>query len=219
MQGQGGDELAELRRSVRNNPASRSYYYAALAHAECAVEFDQLAAVVARTPAPATCTVHPKNAVTNLVNKGALEQTITVNGEPYAGSYEDLLHDESIRETDEVTYWVQRSEKGTRLLDELNPRTRAEELLLENPDFAAAYAAVMELCVGEGVSKTRVEALLRADPQALRIDERTGLETIAPVFYLTNLEDRGALEWSGGLWKTTEAGAAALAKWSEQASE
>lgn len=208
-----------LRRALHDNSANRVYYLTALEHSATPMGFAELADILARTPAPATCTVAPKNAITNLVNHGALELSATVDGQPYKGGVEQLQADENLPEGADIRYWVTRTEAGEHLLSEEGAGSRTMRLLEDKPGFADALVSVLELCMRGGAPKSDIEERLKADPDALRIDARTGLPGVSAAFYTTNLEDAGALVWAGGVWKATRAGELALAAWKRQASE
>lgn len=209
------DALAALRESVRCNPANISYYRAALEGAADPIDYDDLADIVAATPAPATCALRPKNAISNLVDKGGLKQTITVDGQEYEGTYDDLMNDETIDPDAMVAYLVSITDPGRALLEEIEPKGRIEALFKDKPQYAEGFVAVLDLCAGAeaGVAKDDIRRMLAGSADLLRVDQRTGIPTLSTAFYTTNLEDAGALAWRDGAWCITDAGREALAKW------
>lgn len=205
------EQFVEL---VSVNPACRSAYRAILLAADAPISRADAAAAVEASAHPATFIQAPQDAVTTLVRAQVLAQTILVNGEPYEGTPEDLVEDEAVQETDEISYLVQTTDAGRAALALLAPETRLRALLAEKPQHAPAFLKVLDAASGpEGATKQALEQLLSADPDALKYDARTRMPTVYPAYFTGALEDAGALQWNGrtARWQATEAGRAVLA--------
>lgn len=203
--------LEALRLSMRDNSANRIYYRAALEGARTTVDFDDLAEILRSTPAPATCQVDSRNAITNLINKGGLVQSIFVDDAPYEGTYADLMEDETIPEDALVSYYVDITPEGEALLEETSPASSIASLLASKPDRAASLIAVLDLCAAtdEGARKSLIEAYFKDHPEQLATAKPA--VRLSPSYFTCALEDAGALVWNDGAWVATQEGKAALA--------
>lgn len=212
------DTVEKLLDSLRSNFANRSLYYAALTNSINPISFNDLAEILQDVPTPATCTTRPRNAITNLVNRGALTQSAYVDGQLYEGTIDELQSDDSITAETTVEYFVQSTDAGKALLEAMQPATQIDRLLTDNPEFAREFLATIALCAS-GVEKSRIETYFKDDPEALRPDKRTGLPTVSVSYFTSSLEDAGALIWKDGIWKATEAGLKTLARWNWSTNE
>lgn len=198
---------------VALNPAFRHPYRAALIAADGSIERGRLAEAIAEAPAPATFIQTPQDAITTCVGAGVLEQTIFVNGEPYAGSPEDLQADDAIDEEAEISYRVALTDAGRRALAALAPENLLGQLMEDKPQHAAAFLKVLAVCALEGgAPKADIERALAADG-SLKVDQRTQVPTVYPAYFTGALEDAGALRWNAATarWEATAAGRAAVA--------
>ena len=198
--------FVDLYRSISENPANRFYYQAALAAAIEPIDFDELAVKLQKMSIPKTCTVYPKNALTNLVARGGLVMTIEVDGVPYEGSVEDLRNDESLSDDAIVIYYVQTTEEGKELLSVISPQTKIKTLYEEEPEWAEIYSLVIKACsTDEGASKDDLYHQLEAHPSnPCKVDER-GVAACSATYYISKLEDADALVWDGRWHATKEA--------------
>ena len=199
---------------VQANPACRSSYRAALLAADAPIECDALADVIASAPHPATFIQSPQNVVTTLVRAGVLSQIVLIDGAPYDGSPEDLFDDDTVPDDAEVTYLVQLTDAGALALAEMAPEKRVRELLRQKPSYTATFLKVIEMTAQPGgAEKESIEKQIYQDRDALRLNQRTHLPSIYPVYYLNALEEAGAIQWNAdrAVWMATDAGRAALA--------
>lgn len=196
----------ELSLAVANNPSIKPTCIAALAHAVERTDREELAAHLASLPKRAAQTQNPSTVIAILVKHGGMTESIEVDGEPYDGTLEDLRADESVPDDARIQYFVQTTENGARLAEELAPASQIARLFAEHPDRAEGLRTVLEFCdAPEGRSRDEIEACLFARPDILGSNPKTGGPNVYPAYFTTALEDAGAMQWNG-TWKLTEEG-------------
>lgn len=136
----------ELSLAVANNPSIKSTCIAALAHAVERTDREELAAHLASLPKRAAQTQNPSTVIAILVKHGGMTESIEVDGEPYDGTLEDLRADESVPDDARIQYFVQTTENGARLAEELSPASQIARLFAEHPDRAEGLRTVLEFC-------------------------------------------------------------------------
>lgn len=201
------DRVEALVQSLRDNPTLIEPARALLA--ECAEEregSELLAQVDAQLEAAGAKPVQALSSVADvLVRRGALACQVKVNGEPYEGSIEDAIADESLTEEDVVEEWYITTPEGERVAKLFEPATRLDALFLERPHLASALLRTLELCDREGGLSTKdLQDLLDAEGLLFR-DPRTDIPTIWPSLYGNLLKDAGGIRWEHA-WITTQEG-------------
>lgn len=152
----------------------------------------------------------PSNIMEMLVRAGALEENITVNGEPYDGTLEDIQLDLSISEDAEVVAGIRVMELGDQILTDYAPSQTIENLFQEKPAYSDVFKVALEACQdSKGCSLPDLEAALMTMPQ-LQPDPQTHQTKVYSQFFIDALETAGAIEWDGA-WHITSAGEQVLA--------
>lgn len=140
-----------------------------------------------------------------LVRDGAIDQSVLVNGQPYAGTLDDLQVDEAVPDDAEVSVCVALTQKGAALRDTYSPAATLQALLDERPQYAEVFEAVLWACGNdEGCSRASIESQINAMPQVQSAQPR-----IYPQYFIDALESAGGIVWDGA-WRTTPEGRAVL---------
>lgn len=149
--------------------------------------------------------LQPISSVANmLVRAGALTSSLEVDGHPYDGTIEDLIHDGSIPETAQTVEFVEATDLGRQVLVRDAPSKRLGALFKRKPQYKTAMVRTLELCDAHGGLKAdQLESALDAEGYLYR-DSRN-LPTIYPSTYANYLKDAGALAWNHA-WITTPLG-------------
>lgn len=197
---------------ANDNPAARSAYRALLQVAALPIERVALAGALEGAALPATFVQSPQNAISTLVRAGVLSETVLVDGVPYAGTARDLQSDESVSADAEVSFLAQITPAGALALEALAPAREIAALFGAKPHHVRAFRMVLGICARQGgATPADVEALLEADPRALRRTDG-GAPAVYPSYFTDALEKAGAISWSKAAhtWNTTPAGRDAL---------
>lgn len=141
-----------------------------------------------------------------MVHCGALERSILVNGEPYAGSLEEFQSDETLPEDACMSVYVRATDDGLAAVAMQDEERSLDRLLEENPQRAVAFAAVLEACANEqGCSTRQLQELLKG-ADLLETEEARGIDGLHASYFTGALEAVGALAWNGKAWIVTEKG-------------
>lgn len=204
---QGGEQTYDKLVSVVNeNPASKKLVFAALEAAGTQVDRNVLVARLSELPRVRTCMQTPQTVIGLMVTYGALSETILVDGTPYKGSLDDLQDDETVLEDAEVSYLIETTAMGQRLLEDYAPRNVVSRLFADRPQHAKTFLKVLRFCDAEGgQSMKQIKAYLEQDAEALGVNPETGFPAVYPAYFTTALEEAGAMEWNG-VWKLTREG-------------
>ncbi|MCI8468976.1 MAG: hypothetical protein HFJ75_05755 [Eggerthellaceae bacterium] len=160
---------------------------------------------LAAGPWPKTFVAQPDAFASLLCDHGLLSLHVYVDGEPYAGTPDDLVDDEAVGPDAAVSYGLRATDEGRAVAAGLAPRAQLRRLIDEDPASAPAHLRVLELASApEGRSRDAIAAALRAEG-LVPVDERTGLPRVFPTYYIDNLERAGGLLWES-TWKTTREG-------------
>ncbi len=152
----------------------------------------------------------PSNIMEILISAGALDESITVDGEPYDGTLEDIQLDLSISEDAEVVAGIRITELGEQILADYAPEQTISNLFQEKPAYGEVFKVALKACQDpKGCSLPDLEAALMTMPQ-LQPDPKTHQTKVYPQFFIDALETAGAIEWSGS-WHITGAGEQVLA--------
>lgn len=101
-----------------------------------------------------------------LVRDGGLTETLTVDGQVYAGTLEDAFNDQTIAEDAECLIYEDITEAGRQVLEAIRPEHRAADLLQSQPHHRRGFIATLKACnVEEGLTTKQLEAVL--DDQGL----------------------------------------------------
>lgn len=158
---------------------------------------------------PASFPESPSVVVDMLVRNKALVDRVTVDGEPYRGTLEDVQLDESVSEDADVAETLALTQDGARLLQDYAPQTTIAKLFESHPHYADVYRAALWACDGEqGCTRSDLEEQIKAMPQ-LQPDPETGQTRVYPQYFIDALETAGGIEWDGA-WRTTPAGREAM---------
>lgn len=194
------------------NPASRNAYRMLLERAREQIDRTCLAEWLDTEPTPAAFIQTSQNAISTLVSKRVLAQTILINGNPYEGDAQALMDDDGIADDDEITYLVQITPAGQIVLDQTAPSQSIAELFERKPQHRAAFLKVLDACAAQaGASARALEDLFKDDRDALKYSEHANRPTVYPAYFTGALEAAGAIAWdaAASVWRTTLAGRAA----------
>lgn len=178
----------------------------------CAEErnFDEAVQLLKDNTYPKTFVAPADGFVSLMVDNDFLALSVYVDGEPYEGTFDDLVEDESVPAEAEITYGVRATELGRDTVAPYAPTAQLTELIEGDPEAAPVHLRVLELCCAEGgKSKKELDQVLN-DEGLIPHDERTGLISIYPAYYIDNLEKAGGLVWKD-TWRVTEEGREVLA--------
>ena len=142
-----------------------------------------------------------------LVRNGALVEDLTVDGQPYAGTLQDMQLDESVPLEADVACTLSITEGGRALAASIDAAFTLRSLMLERPHYQTVYTRVLQLAAAEdGASRTALEQGVEADGKVLGPDGKR----VYPQYFMDALETAGGIEWKGGAWHVTQAGLQAL---------
>ncbi len=151
----------------------------------------------------------PSACVDILVRNGALEEQVYVDGQPYAGTLEDLQLDADVPDDATAEARVSITQAGQELLDAYAPEATLRALLDEKPAYYDVFAAALEACAAKGgCTRDELEAVINQMPQ-LKPDPETKRTSVYPQYFIDALETAGGISWQGA-WHITEVGKAAL---------
>ena len=147
----------------------------------------------------------PSAVVDALVREGLLHEQITVDGQPYDGTLEDVYRDDSVADTAEVDAVISLPEAGAKLLQQYAPAATLAALRDDRPAYAPVFQAALEACAAEGgATREQLEAAIEGAIAQHGITGANG-QKVYPQYFIDALETAGGLEWNGA-WHTTEAG-------------
>ena len=142
-----------------------------------------------------------------LVRSGALVEDLTVDGQPYAGTLQDMQLDESVPLEADVACTLSITEGGRALAASIDAAFTLRSLMLERPHYQAIYTRVLQLAAADGgASRTALEQGVEADGKVLGPDGKR----VYPQYFMDALETAGGIEWKDGAWHATQAGLQAL---------
>lgn len=152
----------------------------------------------------------PAVTIDALVRKHALIEQVFVNGEPYAGTLEDAMLDESLPDEADAFTALTMTERGHELFEAYQPSSLLCGLVDDHPQYREVYAAALWACANdEGCSRADLEAEIRRFP-ALSPDPDSGQTKVYPQYFIDALESAGGIEWKDGTWHATAAGRQAV---------
>ena len=152
----------------------------------------------------------PDAMISILVANKALLEAITVDGEPYQGTLEDIQLDLDIDENAQVTSTLTVTELGQQILTDYAPKNTLNQLLDEKSKYGDVFQVALAACNKEdGCSLSDLEAAINSMP-ALQPDPKDRQTKVYAQFFIDALESAGAIEWKGA-WRTTAAGKDILA--------
>lgn len=149
----------------------------------------------------------PATVIEILVRNGALVEQLTVDGEPYGGTLEDIQRDESIPLEADVVDSISLTQAGRDLAAAIDPDFTMRQLLSDRPHYRAVFARVLAACAAQsGASREAVEAAVEAEGNVSSPEGKR----VYPQYFMDALETAGGIEWDGA-WRATEAGRRAIA--------
>ena len=157
----------------------------------------------------------PQAIVDVLVRNAAVEETVLVNGEPYAGTVEDIQLDRTVDEAAIVESSLYITDEGCAILDEYASEHTLNALYAERPQYTPVFDAALSACAqGEGCDRAALEdainRTLESHPDARAKDDE-GRQRVYAQYFMDALETAGGIEWHGS-WQATQAGRAAIAE-------
>ncbi|MDE8702405.1 hypothetical protein PZH32_05430 [Adlercreutzia equolifaciens] len=192
------------------NPSYATPAYDLVSFCEEERDFDEAVQLLKNNTYPKTFVAAADGFVSLMVDNDFLAMNIYVDGEPYEGTFDDLVEDESIPVEAEVTYGVRATDLGRETVAPYAPTTQLAKLIESDEEAAPVHLRVLELCSAEGgCSKQELDRTLNAEG-LIPHDERTGLISIYPAYYIDNLEKAGGLVWKN-TWLATDEGREVLA--------
>lgn len=151
----------------------------------------------------------PMATIDALIRKGAMMESVLLNGEPYDGSLEDMQLDENVPDDAVVESNITVTEAGAQLLMQYAPDETLRLLFSSHPHYADVYAVALRACSVEGgASREALEAAINTMP-ALKPDPETKQTKVYPQYFIDALETAGGIEWKAS-WLITEEGRRAL---------
>ena len=136
----------------------------------------------------------PATVIEILVRNGALVEQLTVDGQPYDGTLEDIQRDESIPLEADVAASI-------------DPDFTMRQLLAARPHYREVFARVLNVCAADaGATRQAVEEAVEAQGNVMSPEGKR----VYPQFFMDALETAGGIEWDGA-WRTTDAGRRAIA--------
>lgn len=203
--------VANLAQKLRDNPMLLEPSLAIINACEQDAEEEALlAAVHADLAARGKLPVQPLSAVLRmLAAAGALTESLTVDGAPYAGTLEDAFDDPGLPDDAAVAIYARATEAGRLAARSLAPEQRAAALFAEHPQHARALLLTLRLCDGGSQPTAALQEALDAEG-LLNRDPRTNIPQLYPSLFANLLKDAGCLAWDRA-WVTTDLGRAVLA--------
>lgn len=152
----------------------------------------------------------PASTIDILTRSKALNETITVEGEPYNGTLEQLQLDMSVPEDAAWESSIAPTELGLKILEDYAPSATIAALYESKPHYAEIFDAAIQACSApQGCKRAELEAAINAFPQ-LKPDPQTKQTKVFAQYFIDALETAGAISWDGA-WKTTPEGRTVLA--------
>ena len=149
----------------------------------------------------------PATVIEILVRNGALVEQLTVDGQPYDGTLEDIQRDESIPLEADVADSISLTEAGRDLAASIDPDFTMRQLLAARPHYREVFARVLNVCAADaGATRQAVEEAVEAQGNVMSPEGKR----VYPQFFMDALETAGGIEWDGA-WRTTDAGCRAIA--------
>ena len=142
--------------------------------------------------------------VATLVRRGGLARTILVDGEPYAGTPEQLQADESLPEDSFIEFLVQTTPVGLEAAAAWRSAHGLDALLAEKPQFAEGFTQVLAACRGAGATTAELQQAL--ERTGVLKPGAAGAQSLHASYFTAQLERIGALEWEDKRWHTTHLG-------------
>lgn len=153
---------------------------------------------------------NPASIMDVLISGKAIEERLTVDGEPYEGTLEDIQLDFAVDEDADVVSSIAVTKLGERILAEYAPEHTLAALFDEKPQYEDVFKAALEACdAANGCSRVALEDALESMEQ-LQPDPETHQTKVYAQYFIDALETAGAIRWDG-VWRLTDAGQKALA--------
>ena len=141
------------------------------------------------------------------MRNGALVEQLTVDGQPYDGTLEDIQRDESIPLEADVADSISLTEAGRDLAASIDPDFTMRQLLAARPHYREVFARVLNVCAADaGATRQAVEEAVEAQGNVMSPEGKR----VYPQFFMDALETAGGIEWDGA-WRATDAGRRAIA--------
>lgn len=152
----------------------------------------------------------PASTIDILTRSKALNEQITVEGEPYDGTLEQLQLDMSVPEDAAWESSIEPTALGRQILADYAASATIAALYESKPHYAEIFDAAIQACAApEGCKRAGLEAAINAFPQ-LKPDPQTKQTKVFAQYFIDALETAGAICWDGA-WKATPEGRSVLA--------
>ena len=144
----------------------------------------------------------PAVVVDTLVRAGAVSESLSVDGEVYEGSLEDIQLDESVPLEADVSDAVAITEAGRELASSIDSTNTLRALFAQRPHYETVFKGVLVACLNEeGATREALERVVETDGAVISPEG----ERVYPQFFIDALESAGGIVWDGA-WHATEAG-------------
>ncbi|MBR2789664.1 MAG: hypothetical protein IKD70_03490, partial [Eggerthellaceae bacterium] len=142
--------------------AYRTLYMDAMEH--CSEELDEFAAAEwIDTRRTAAAQVQDGGSIlATLIRRGGIDRTVLVDGEPYAGTLEELYADETVPDDAKTICRVKASEAGLEAARMWRSILAPTTLFAEKPRFVPAFRAVLAACAEHPCTTAEVSEALEA---------------------------------------------------------
>lgn len=190
---------------LKENPSYVRPAFDVLSFCESEQPFEAIVSLLEETAYAKTFVARSDAFVALLRDQGLLSMTVYVDGECYEGTLDDLRDDESVSDEAVVSYGFTVTDEGRDAALAIAPKGRLATLFEADEADNPVYCRILVLAdQPTGVAKAELEKTLLSEG-LIPIDERTGLPSIFPSYYIDNLERAGGLVWES-TWKTTDEG-------------
>ncbi len=144
----------------------------------------------------------PAVVIDMLVRAGAVDEALSVDGEAYEGTLEDIQLDESIPLEADVSDMIAITEAGRELSSSIDPANTLRALLAQRPHYETVFKRVLAACLPvEGATREELEQAVEGGGNVISPEG----ERVYPQFFMDALESAGGIVWDGA-WHATEAG-------------
>ncbi|NHM13613.1 hypothetical protein [Xiamenia xianingshaonis] len=146
-----------------------------------------------------------------LVRSGALSKRVFVDGEPYAGTLEELQADEDVAEDAAVAVTLASTLEGVAAAADVRKERSFDRLVAPCPQRRDAFLAVLAACAATPRTTRELQDALKGAGM-LETEAARGIDGLHASYFTGSLESVGALAWNGKAWAATDAGRAILAE-------
>ena len=190
-------------------PANEGLYASALEFCEKQVSEREAADYVETQKTGVNQVQSGESIIAVLIRRGGLDRIITVDGEPYGGTLQEVQEDDSIPDDAIIETYVQTTQAGHDVARAFRESNSMQALFMKFPRFVPGFIVVLEQCCDEEGKTTNElqEALINA---GIIGPGNTQSQEIHASYFTSKLERYSALVWDRKRWHTTDKGREAL---------